>query len=186
MSVLTARGVQLGEFWQTVRTLSREAFLSGYPHPFLIELTNADEPADQRSLDFNTVFDLTASKLGRAGDDDEVVSAASRVWAITKYVATFPGKVTVGRTSNNDIVLSDGRVSKLHAWFLQDGDDRWVLCDAESSNGTFHNAERLESLGKAAVTNRDQLGFGGRIKFVFVTPGHFQRQARFLLRGDSA
>ncbi len=167
-----------------MRTLSREAFLADYPHPFLLELTVVEPTKDEGALDFATVVDLTASKLGRGGDSDERVTAGSRVGAIKKYGSTFPGKVTVGRTSNNDCILSDGRVSKLHSWFLQNADDEWVLCDAESSNGTFHNGERLESMGKARVANRDQIGFGGRAKFVYVTGGPFQRQARFLLRGD--
>lgn len=176
--------MELREFWETVRTLSREAFLADYPHPFLLELKAVEGDVDEASMDFATVVDMTASAMGRAGDGDERVCAESRVWGLKKFGTTFPGKVTVGRTSNNDAVLTDARVSKLHAWFLQDGDGAWVLCDAESSNGTFHNGERLEKLGKAIIANRDQIGFGGQARFVFVTAGHFQRQARFLLRGE--
>jgi hypothetical protein len=175
VAVLTARGLELREFWETVRSMSREAFLADYPHPFLLELKAVDDPVDENSMDFATVVDLTASKLGRAGDGDERVCAESRVWGLKKFGTS---------TSNNDCVLTDGRVSKLHAWFLQDGEGGWVLCDAESSNGTFVNSVRLDSLGKSAVANRDQIGFGGQARFVYVTAGHFQRQARFLLRGE--
>lgn len=48
----------------------------------------------------------------------------------------FPHMITVGRTKNNDVILSDIGVSKFHAFFKEEG-DALVLQDAESRNGTF-------------------------------------------------
>ena len=49
--------------------------------------------------------------------------------------APFPDMITVGRTPNNDIVLRDSTVSRLHAFFKHRG-DRWEVADGGSKNGT--------------------------------------------------
>jgi FHA domain len=53
-------------------------------------------------------------------------------------------RVTVGRATNNDIVLRDGSVSKLHAWFLLHEEREFSVADADSTNHTAVNGLRLE------------------------------------------
>ena len=48
----------------------------------------------------------------------------------------FTGMITVGRADNNDLVISDGTVSKFHAYFRRLG-QRWTITDANSRNGTM-------------------------------------------------
>src|SRR4051812_21962466 len=49
----------------------------------------------------------------------------------------FQRGVTVGRTSNNDVVLDHLSVSRFHAWFQRDEKSGiWSICDAGSKNGT--------------------------------------------------
>jgi hypothetical protein len=58
--------------------------------------------------------------------------------------APFPDMITVGRTPNNDIVLRDATVSRLHAFFkykttqAPDGSRTyvWQIADGGSKNGT--------------------------------------------------
>jgi pSer/pThr/pTyr-binding forkhead associated (FHA) protein len=57
--------------------------------------------------------------------------------------ASFPDMITVGRTGNNDVVLRDVTVSRLHAFFRR-RDERWVLADAGSKNGTAVDGESLQ------------------------------------------
>ena len=45
-------------------------------------------------------------------------------------------RVLVGRASNNDIVLRNDRISKLHAYFQCGQRGVWKLHDARSANGT--------------------------------------------------
>jgi capsular polysaccharide biosynthesis protein len=69
--------------------------------------------------------------------------------------------VRIGRSSNNDIVLPDDDVSRLHASLEQHGDELRVT-DMGSSNGTYVNDQRL--LGPARLRSGDVLGIGkGRL-----------------------
>jgi hypothetical protein len=56
----------------------------------------------------------------------------------------FGMMITVGRTSNNDVVLPYEAISKFHAYFTQLPDGSWSLTDAKSMNGTFVSRKRLE------------------------------------------
>lgn len=72
--------------------------------------------------------------------------------------AVFPlfGKLRVGRGSENEIVLADPSVSRVHATIeVREGDV--TLRDAGSTNGTFVNGERVESRGLRAG---DRVAFG--------------------------
>jgi hypothetical protein len=54
---------------------------------------------------------------------------------LKKPSAPFPDMITVGRTPNNDIVLKDSTVSRLHAFFRHRG-AAWQVADGGSKNGT--------------------------------------------------
>jgi hypothetical protein len=64
----------------------------------------------------------------------------------------FPHMITVGRTKNNDVILSDIGVSKFHAFFKEEG-GKVLLQDAESRNGTFASGLPVPTnkLGKPTV-----------------------------------
>ncbi len=55
-----------------------------------------------------------------------------------------PGRTTIGRRADNDIVISDLSASRLHAEVLLDPvEDKVVIKDLGSLNGTYINRERL-------------------------------------------
>lgn len=56
----------------------------------------------------------------------------------------FQRRVTVGRTSNNDVVLDDNSVSRFHAW-LETDDRGWSIIDAGSRNGTWVAGKKLNA-----------------------------------------
>ena len=72
---------------------------------------------------------------------------------------------TVGRASDNDLVLRDPEVSRYHARLEPDGTG-WRAVDLGSTNGTWVNGSRID---RAAITAGDELSFG-EIHFV-VGPG---------------
>ena len=49
--------------------------------------------------------------------------------------ASFRDRITIGRTANNDVVIADHSVSRLHAYVRQAAG--WVVADAGSKNGTW-------------------------------------------------
>ena len=53
------------------------------------------------------------------------------------------GQLTVGRADGNDLVLSEGGVSRKHCRFFTEGADLLVE-DVGSANGTWVDGERIE------------------------------------------
>lgn len=73
--------------------------------------------------------------------------------------ATFAvgARTTVGRGKQNDVVLSDPRVSREHARIETDGRTPMIF-DLESTNGTFIDGERIR--GRSRLRAGDVLTFG--------------------------
>ena len=68
-----------------------------------------------------------------------------------KSVFPLEGSVTIGRSSKNEITLSDRAVSRAHAR-MRFQKDSWVIEDLGSSNGIFFDGERV---AKIALKNGD-------------------------------
>ncbi|RMD57775.1 FHA domain-containing protein [Candidatus Woesearchaeota archaeon] len=73
----------------------------------------------------------------------------------------FP-MITMGRTLQADITFDHPLVSRVHAYVLDDSENREILQDANSKNGTFLNGERIKSLEKRVLTSGDSISLGGR------------------------
>ena len=68
------------------------------------------------------------------------------------------GEVVIGRHPDVDVQVESNMVSRRHARLFPDGDDKWVVEDLGSGNGTFLNGKRVT--GPAAVSHSDRLKFG--------------------------
>ena len=132
------------------RQLSRGEFERKFPHPWLVrELDEDERPALFRTM-VTHVKNIAPPppSLGK-----KPVPPAS----LTTHLASEPGRfglypiaksgsnpwsdrILVGRASNNDIVIKNDRISKLHAYFQYHGRETargaWRLYDARSANGT--------------------------------------------------
>lgn len=75
----------------------------------------------------------------------------------------YEERVTVGRTRNSDIVLRDPNVSKFHAWFQCDDQDRFFLFDAGSRNGTTVEGTRL------LPQNPVEVPLGAQVQFASIS-----------------
>src|SRR5579883_107672 len=58
----------------------------------------------------------------------------------------FAHMITVGRAMNNDVVLADSTVSKVHAYFTRTPGG-WMLTDQHSTNGTYVEGKQLPDGG---------------------------------------
>lgn len=56
--------------------------------------------------------------------------------AVLKEIALSRPQITIGRASDNDLVLDSSEVSGHHARIIQDGPS-WIIEDLRSTNGTF-------------------------------------------------
>lgn len=79
------------------------------------------------------------------------------VFEITSFITH------IGRGQHNDIVLADDSVSDSHAK-IQRRDNRWMLTDLDSTNGTYVDGGRLT--GETELRGDTDLRFGGA-KLVF-------------------
>jgi len=68
---------------------------------------------------------------------------------------------TVGRHSENDLTITDSRLSRVHIRMERDGDD-FLVSDSGSSNGTILNGEDL--IGPAKLKDGDILNLGGGLE----------------------
>jgi hypothetical protein len=73
--------------------------------------------------------------------------------------ASFPDRITIGRTPNNDVVIADTSVSRLHAYVRKDGTG-WVVADAGSKNGSWLRGETLEARREKPLPSRALLKLG--------------------------
>ncbi len=82
------------------------------------------------------------------------------IFPLTKKAgASFPDRITLGRTSNNDIVLNDSSVSRLHAYVRRDG-TQWVVADAGSKNGSWLSGQPLAARKERPLASKVDLRFG--------------------------
>ena len=148
------------------KQLDEQSFLQKHPHPFLIELLTRKD--DTGSFMYSTEM-LTNPAVGGI----RVLTKHSPQCAIPvkhRGPAPFEAMITVGRAPNNDIVLRDNSVSKLHAYFEVPKEDAlYVLLDNNSKNGTFLNGQRLRPQEKYALEDGFVISFGARFSFVFRT-----------------
>lgn len=97
---------------------------------------------------------------GAGGDGSSGRSGELEVMPLVKKPgAQFGDRITVGRTSNNDIVLAHHTVSRLHVYFrLRDG--RWWITDAGSKNGTALGDVDLAPRRETQIADGDLLWIG--------------------------
>ncbi len=93
-----------------------------------------------------------------AGEDQDPAELALYPLA-KKAGASFPDRITIGRTSNNDIAVDDTSVSRLHAYVRRNG-DAWVVADAGSKNGSWLRGVALEARKEQVLASKSTLRIG--------------------------
>lgn len=68
-------------------------------------------------------------------------------------------KVTIGRSEENDVILSDRKISRQHC-YVQFDNYRHILYDAGSTNGTFVNEEQTKEV---PLLNGDKIRIGDTV-----------------------
>ena len=66
--------------------------------------------------------------------------------------------VTIGRNAENDVVVNDKNVSRVHLQILQNDNGGFSVIDLNSANGTFVNGQRIQK--EAALQRGDVVQIG--------------------------
>lgn len=132
-------------------TLGRDEFLAAAAPAALVRARQVR--ADELAIDTQTI----EHGLEALGETDVVSRAtvpaeplAMELYPLVKKPgASFPDRITIGRTPNNDVVIADASVSRLHAYVRRAGG--WLVADAGSKNGSWLDDAVLEPRREAAL-----------------------------------
>jgi hypothetical protein len=152
--------VDAADHYRRLVALGRDGFLAAAPRAVLVRYRTDDTPFDASTGgDTMTLEDETIDETmphGRPGMNEVDLDVFPLV---KKPGASFPDRITIGRTSNNDIVIADHSISRLHA-YVRGGDQSWVVADAGSKNGSWLRGEALEPRREKSLPSRAVLRLG--------------------------
>ena len=163
------------DYLHSLKGLGPEQFLATYKHPFLVE--NYLAPSSKIKLArVETISEIELDDIppsSNKGIEESLLQA--RVIPLEKReIDSSERMIFVGRSANNDIVLANKMVSKLHAYFCQlPGSGVTQLVDMTSTNGTFVNGTRLAPSVKSSLQDEDVISFGPETKLEFFSPASF-------------
>ncbi len=178
----------LEELVLPVRQSSRQAFAEAHPHPFLLRRADGDKSEEQWSFKTQTLSTTQANVARMLTAEGLTLSpevSRYELFRVTKTQSNpWRDRISVGRARNNDIVIIDNSVSKLHAHFIVEPHGISVM-DAGSRNGTSVGAEKLSSGQGRALQSGEVVTFG-RVEMLFLdAPGIYDFVSRHIQQRGS-
>ncbi|WP_343073570.1 FHA domain-containing protein [Pyxidicoccus fallax] len=149
--------------------VDREALLRGLHGPVLVwECVPAPATSLKRSVEGIT----------QTGRRPQVRSVEPLVFEVRPRLPGGSSEVTVGRSPECDIVLSEPTVSRIHARFRREPHTgMWSVTDLESHNGTFQEGVLIVPGRPAPLFRRASLRLGG-VELLFLQPCAFEQYVR--------
>jgi hypothetical protein len=150
-------------------SLGREEFLAAAAPAALVRFRK-DQPAPPSagSLPFDDDPGDETLPHGRFS----VIDMDMQIYPLAKKAgASFADRITIGRIANNDVVIEDHSVSRLHAYVRHQGG--WVVADAGSKNGSWLRGEILEPRRERALSSRMVLRLGDVDLTFYLAPDLF-------------
>jgi hypothetical protein len=164
----------LDEFIVAARMLGLDGFLKENRHSFLLL---HEAPADEShawTFKTQTVSSgraLLATMLNRENLKLSPEALRYQVFPLVKGKNNPWPHISVGRARNNDVVLLDPSVSKLHAHIERDAEG-YLLRDAGSRNGTSVNELALQPQQTVRLQSGAKLVIGN-VELMFLDPREF-------------
>jgi hypothetical protein len=145
--------------YRNLAALGRDEFLASAAPAAFVRFraidSNEDEIDQTLSMDQDVVEETMP--IGKVTLGDVVHMEIYPL--VKKPGASFPDRITIGRTSNNDIVVADASISRLHAYVRRDG-KQWVVADGGSKNGSWLKGTSLEARRERPLESRNVLRIG--------------------------
>lgn len=124
---------------------------------------------DSDELGGSTDVLLAVDPYATSVASDELHPESQIEWLLKSDRNPFGALITVGRTPNNDIVLDQATISKVHAIFTQSA-GAWFVADSHSSNGTFVDGVRLPPGEKRPLEDGAEVRLGRDIRTRLLHP----------------
>jgi pSer/pThr/pTyr-binding forkhead associated (FHA) protein len=159
--------LNLAELYALALNHGRDAFLAEVPYPVLV-------PRAVRigNIERGQTADETMHYIPTVEDELSLFDSP-RVLFLRRTAALGDGEeISIGRTADTDLVLSDHSVSKLHAIFHRNKDKSWKIEDKASKNGSWIEDLRLIPGVPVEIKSKEELRFG-RIHLRFLAPEDF-------------
>jgi hypothetical protein len=163
------------DYLKSFQELGPEEFLAVYPHAILLESYLA--PSSRTKLGrVETIAELDINDLDsqtKSHENGPLLQA--RVIPLEKRDKSSSERMLfVGRSPNNDIVVPNKMVSKLHAYFCQvPGSEIIQLVDMNSTNGTFINGKKISPSVKMNLQDEDVISFGPETRMAYFSATGF-------------
>jgi hypothetical protein len=158
----------LEQYADQYREVGDEAFKRLYPWPFLVALGMAGELEDSRGTN-TSIINIADSVLERG-------RISGRVFPLVKSRYSPKGPITIGRTSENDVVIPEYSVSRKHC-FIALVNGVYRVTDWGSSNGTLVNDADIGRMTPRILQGGEILTLG-RLMLIFLPPRHFADHVR--------
>lgn len=94
-------------------------------------------------------------------------------------------QITIGRNSDNDLMLNDPLVSRYHSVIQPDRDGQFRITDLASTNGILVNGEKLEPGAPFPLSHRDTIFIGNSVFNFHIRPDNYQPSAQPNAQADS-
>ena len=180
-----AEHTTLLQFHQKYGGLEKEAFLSKIKSPFLVvELDAKDRSKDSRfkTLDNPGEKERPTSQVYRKQRPREVREFLA-IPLVKTDRNTFHNMITLGRASNNDVVIPHASVSKLHAIFRVDPKTHKVsVSDAGSSFGTTLKGKKLEKGVSVDLESGDSMRLADSVQTTLLATEDFYEYLHLYMR----
>ena len=154
----------LFEYVALARVATRDEFTQKHAAPFLLVNIEGRPEARDRSFKTSTITGTTAALAKAMATGAVKLSSQVGRFEVLPVVkgkdSPWAGRISIGRARNNDIVVEDNSVSKMHANFTQEGAG-FHLTDAQSHNGVTLNGKKLDPGEKRELKSGDALILGG-------------------------
>jgi hypothetical protein len=158
----------LEQYVEQYREVGTESFRRLHPWAFLVALGMAGSLEDGNSSG-TSIINLADSVLERG-------RIAGRVFPLVKSRYSPRGPVTIGRTSENDVVIPEYSVSRKHC-FIATVNESYRITDFGSANGTLVDGTEIGKLTPHALRGGEILTLG-RLMLFFLPPRQFVEHVR--------
>jgi len=132
----------------TMFAVNAKKVLSDWKYPILLLRSSKNTHPHARSVldtpDPHTSSQDTSQSSEDAPLDYYLDPEAVVIPLCKSHRNIFSHMITLGRAANNDVILGDNTLSKVHGWFLPPHKgDAWCYVDNESTNGTKINKHKI-------------------------------------------